>query len=123
MKIAMPVMYVSENLECRLCDHFGSAPYFAVFDTDTEELTVIANSNEEHVHGACNPLAVLANSKVNSVIVRGIGGGAVARLKEALIPVFRTSAETVEGALEEMRADRLMAMTDGTCSGHGGGCH
>ena len=39
--------------------HFGSAPYFTIYDTDSKALEVVNNANSHHEHGTCNPMAAL----------------------------------------------------------------
>lgn len=58
MKLCFPVD-VDNGLERRIFGHFGSAPFFVVFDTDTEEVSSIDNQDLGHIHGQCNPMKAL----------------------------------------------------------------
>ena len=50
MRICMPT--INDNgLEATLHGHFGSAAYFTIVDTETDELRVVANGNQHHAHG------------------------------------------------------------------------
>ena len=126
MKIGVPVLSGEATLENAICDHFGSAPYFSILETETNLIKTVTNNHAEHEHGACNPLAALAGENVDAVIVRGIGGGAVRRLEEAGIPVYQTSSNDLKAAFEEFKSNKLEKISlNGTCAGHSQGhsCH
>ena len=97
--------------------HFGSAPYFTIFDTDTSDVEVIDNSSRDHSHGTCQPMSVLTNKKIDAVVCAGMGARAVQKLNEGGIRVYRsvlrTVAEIVEqflkGGLEEITAENACA--------------
>jgi predicted Fe-Mo cluster-binding NifX family protein len=104
-------------------EHFGSAPYFLLYDTHTDEEELIDNSNLVHEHGACNPLKALNGKMVHAVIVGGIGRGALMGLNNAGITVLQASAGTVKENLEKLINNELPQFTlQHTCKGHGGGC-
>jgi predicted Fe-Mo cluster-binding NifX family protein len=97
MKICIP----TENnlgLKSKVYGHFGSAPYFTVYDSDGKICDVIANINEHHSHGTCHPLAVLGD-KINVVICLGMGARAVMSLNDSGIKVFKAKGNTVEDVL------------------------
>ena len=50
MKICIPTTD-NNGLESRAHGHFGSAPYFAVVDTETGAVRVEANAGQRHRHG------------------------------------------------------------------------
>ncbi|MBU0671456.1 MAG: hypothetical protein KJ732_00340 [Candidatus Margulisbacteria bacterium] len=58
MRICIPVEN-NEWLRSKIYDHFGGAPFFLIYDTNTKAVENISNSNQGHIHGACNPLTVL----------------------------------------------------------------
>jgi predicted Fe-Mo cluster-binding NifX family protein len=51
-------------------EHFGSAPIFTIFETDTKALEVVENPNNKHLHGTCQPLNALNGTDVD-VVVKG----------------------------------------------------
>jgi len=91
-------------------EHFGSAPFFTVFDAEVKAWEVIDNSHEHHAHGMCQPLASLAGRNIDVVVCGGMGARAVQKFNEAGIKVYRAVPGTVsdiarmfsEGALEEI---------------------
>jgi predicted Fe-Mo cluster-binding NifX family protein len=124
MRICFPIEH-NEGLASRLSDHFGSAPMFMIADTETKELTVLSNSDQQHAHGACNPLQALQGSGIDGIAVRAIGAGAVAHLTRAGLSVYKATAETIRENVEKLAANALPLYTPSeSCSGHGhgGGC-
>ena len=122
MRICMPVSE-SNGIGSTMCEHFGSAPFFLVHDTDAGTCEIIPNSNAQHDHGMCNPLSVLADRKLDAIICRGIGRGAIARLDAAGIRVYLSEAPDARGAIEAFRGNTLSeASQEMACTRHGG-CH
>lgn len=127
MKIAFPT---KENLglESPIFNHFGSAPFFIVVDSETGKLDIIHNHDLNHQHGNCQPLVALGGTKVDAIVVGGIGGGALKKLMNEGITVFRAAEGTVSENMALYKSDKLPQFTmDQTCMGHGhgimGGCH
>lgn len=124
MKVCFPVQHV-DGMESRVFNHFGSAPFFIVVDTSTNLVSTITNRDQHHAHGSCNPILALDNQSIDAVVVGGIGGGALQRLNQAGIRVYRAAAESVkenvtlylEKGLQEFGMMHV-------CGGHshGGGC-
>ena len=79
----------NEGLESAVFNHFGSALAFIAVDTASDTMASIANRDQHHVHGARNPLKVLDNEQIDAVVVGGIGAGALFRIGQAGIKVYR----------------------------------
>jgi predicted Fe-Mo cluster-binding NifX family protein len=125
VKAAVPVSEY-RGLESPVYGHFGSASSFALVDTETLEVTQVANRDHQHVHGACSPMRALAGASPDVVIVGGIGAGAVSGLRSAGIRVcLCPPGGTVADAVRLLVSDGLQEIGEGTCSGHGHGhsCH
>jgi predicted Fe-Mo cluster-binding NifX family protein len=124
MKICFPVSKV-DGMESEVYGHFGSAPAFLVIETDSNTVTTINNKDQHHEHGACNPLKALNNQKVDAIVVGGIGGGALNKLKQLGIKVFQSQASTIKENVAMFNKQGLpeFAATH-CCPGHGhiGGC-
>lgn len=120
MRICIPTE-TNEGTKARVFPHFGSAPYFLIYDTAKETFEVISNSDEYHMHGMCHPLKILENRNINAVICVGMGMRAVQKLNEGGIRAYRISGKTAqeiikrykEGVLEEITAEN--ACTDHAC--------
>lgn len=124
MKLCFPVKN-TRSLESEVYGHFGSAPVFILVDTATEETTTITNADQHHSHGMCSPLRALGEHEIDCVIVGGIGGGALMKLEQAGIKVYRAMGLTIRDNLDLFTAGRLPVFQPGhTCAGHtgGGGC-
>lgn len=122
MKICFPVE-IDMGLESKIFGHFGSAPHFVVFDTQVKSIDTINNQDLGHDHGKCNPLKALDGKMVDTIIVGGIGGGAITRLNEMGIKVYKASGGTVQDNIKLFESNSMSEMTMAqTCGGHAGGC-
>jgi predicted Fe-Mo cluster-binding NifX family protein len=124
MKVCFPVQE-NNGFESEVYGHFGTAPAFIVVDTETNDVRTITNADQHHAHGACNPLKALNGQKVDAIVVGGIGAGALSRLNQSGIIVYRAQAATVQGNIDIFTAgSRPEFMPQNTCGGHagGGGC-
>ncbi len=124
MKLCFPVE-IDNGMESRVYGHFGSAPQFVVVDTVTGKVTPITNNDQHHAHGACNPIMALNGQRVDAIVVGGIGAGALTRLMQLGIQVYRAQKPTVRENIELFAARTLSLLTlRQTCAGHsqGGGC-
>ena len=129
MKICVPT-HDNEGLESDICGHFGSAPYFLVYDTESDDHQVLDNTGRVHEHGRCNPLAAFARSPIDVLLTAGIGTGALLRLNEAGIKAFRCATEgSASEAIRSFRSGSLPEITPEEGCGHHGsqqstrGCH
>lgn len=124
MKVVFPVEFY-QGEESLLYGHFGSAPGFALLDTETGGVEPLSNGNRDHAHGACNPLQALGHQPVDAIVVGGIGPGALNGLRRAGIRVFMCDPVTLREAAELFRNGSLPEVTmEATCGhSHGnGGC-
>lgn len=120
MKLCFPVAS-DDGLSSKVYNHFGSAQWFIVVDTDTGTTLSIDNSDRQHAHGACNPLRALAGNPVDAVVVGGIGAGALAMLNRAQVRVFCAQAPTVGENVNLFRNGAFEEIIPQTCGGHGHG--
>jgi predicted Fe-Mo cluster-binding NifX family protein len=119
MKIAFPSQ---ENLglESSVFEHFGSAQYFVIVDSATDEVETIENKDLHHLHGSCQPLEALGGKPVDAVVVGGIGRGALTKLDNAGIATYRAVEGTVSENLSLIKGGKLSRFSlDQTCAGHG----
>jgi predicted Fe-Mo cluster-binding NifX family protein len=119
MKVAFPTQQ-NFGLNSPLFNHFGSAVFFIVADTETNQFESVTNPDRDHVHGQCSPLNALNGTPVDAIVVGGIGKGALQKLQAADIKVFRGIEGNVSENLERIKAGKLIDFSmDLTCSGHG----
>lgn len=124
MKIAFPTQE-AKGLESSIHGHFGSARFFILVDTEKADPETLHNQDLNHAHGQCQPLAALGGRKADAIVVGGIGGGALRKLNNEGITVYRAVQGTVADNLELLTAGKLSQFTmDQTCAGHSaiGGC-
>ncbi len=122
MKICIPV---NENngINSTICEHFGSAPLFMIVDTNTLSVTEIKNDDQHHAHGMCQPLSVLGNYEFDGIVVGGIGAGALNKLKNAGITVYRTEYSNINETISAYNNNKLKEMDqNNVCSHYGHTC-
>ncbi|MBI5834240.1 MAG: NifB/NifX family molybdenum-iron cluster-binding protein [Armatimonadetes bacterium] len=125
MKVCVPVT-ADQGLDSAVSLHFGSAPWFAMVDTETGVTRMVVNGDSDHAHGACQPLRALGGESVDAVVAGGIGAGAMARLRETGMKVYLTRPGTVRRALAALAAGELMEASPAEACAHhgeGDGCH
>jgi predicted Fe-Mo cluster-binding NifX family protein len=119
MKLCFPVQK-NNAMDSLVYNHFGSAPDFVIVDTETGNVITVGNRDLHHVHGACNPVMALNGEDVDAVIVGGIGGGAINKLNQNGIKVFRAAKPTIRENIELFKTGELQEFgLNHTCSGHG----
>ena len=124
MKVCFPVQK-NEGLESTVYNHFGSAPFFVLVDTAANTVAPVINADQQHARGGCSPIKALGSQRVDAVVVGGIGGGALDKLNQLGIKVYRAQPGTIAGNLELFDAGQLPEYSvQLCCSGHdlGGGC-
>lgn len=118
MKIAFATQD-DKGLNSPVYDHFGSARYFIIVDSDTDHYESIINPDRDHPHGQCQPLLALGRDSVDAVVVGGIGAGALGKLNHAGVNIYRGVEGTVIENLRLMKSGLLPLFTkDQTCAGH-----
>lgn len=121
MKICIPTE-TGEGKNAQVYGHFGSAPYFTIYDTEAQSIEVVDNANSHHEHGSCNPIAALQGKAVDVVVTGGMGARAVMMLNASGIRVFRAVPGTVQNIISSFDATRLEELTaQNACASHG--CH
>ena len=124
MKVGFAVQS-NEGVKSKVYDHFGSAPAFIIVDTEEKGVVTVNNRDLHHVHGACNPIMALDGKSVDAMVVGGIGAGALMKLQNEGIRVFRAVEGNVSENLELMKFNKLPEFAvNMTCAGHndGHGC-
>jgi len=118
MKICIPVIE-NKGLESIAYNHFGSAPFFLIYNFEDEQIKVIENEDLHHEHGMCQPLKALGGEDVDAILVGGIGAGALNKLNNQGVKAFRVTNETVLKNIELLKRNELMEFSlDDSCSHH-----
>lgn len=121
MKLCFPAE-TNKGLESIVYSHFGSAPFFLLFDTETNTSDIIDNQDLGHEHGMCSPLKALNGKAVDAIVVGGIGAGAVSKLNSMGIKVYRAEENTVRKNIDLFKSDSLPQISIDDACGHHGGC-
>lgn len=121
MKICIPTE-TNAGKEAKVYEHFGSAPYFTVYDTEKEAVEIINNSNQHHSHGMCQPMNALMGKQIDAVVTGGMGARAVQKLNEGGIRAYRAVPGTVADIAAQFLKGGLAEITvSNACNQHG--CH
>jgi predicted Fe-Mo cluster-binding NifX family protein len=124
MKICFPTETL-QGLDSKVYGHFGSAPGFVIVETDTLGVEEIKNGDQHHAHGMCQPMKALGGRQVDSIVVGGIGMGALMKLQAQGVSVYRALEGTVRQNIEMIKNGKLPQFSaEHTCAGHSsdGGC-
>lgn len=121
MRLCIPTQ-TNIGKQAQVHEHFGSASYFTIYDTQQDISEIVDNSNQHHSHGACHPLSVLEGKRIGAVVCSGMGGRAIEKLNNAGIRAYRASGGTVEGIVKQHYEGNLQELTaENACAHHG--CH
>jgi predicted Fe-Mo cluster-binding NifX family protein len=124
MLVCIPTLG-NAGVDDRMSDHFGSAPFFTLYDSSSEQITVLPNQNLHHGHGMCHPMNQLAAHKIESVVCGGMGYRAIEALTNAGVKVYQTPSISVKDVIEKIKSNSLMLVDPANACGghgHGGGC-
>ena len=106
MKICIPTE-TNSGKEAMVYGHFGSAPFFTIYDTENNSVEIISNANQHHAHGMCQPMAAIGGKGVNAVVTGGAGAGAVQKLNQGGIKVYRAISGTVADIVAQFISGKL----------------
>jgi predicted Fe-Mo cluster-binding NifX family protein len=100
---------------------FGRCQHFVVYDSDTGNVTAMANTSGESSGGAGVQTAQnLVNQAVGAVLVGNVGPNAFKVLNAAGIKVYGGITGNVENSLALFKENKLNLMSDPNVSSHAG---
>ncbi len=109
MKILVPVLE-NKGIKSRIFSHFGRAPYFALFNFNTNELEIIENKGEHF--GECKkPLEIILKYKPDLIFAKGIGNKAIDLFKSKGIKIVTGDYTTVKEIIQNK--ERLKELREG----------
>lgn len=100
MRICIPTIDDCKEVS-EVCDHFGSAPYFTIYDFETNGYETVSNLDNDHKHGTCHPMENLKDKGIDCVVCKGLGRRALEKLNDCGIKVFRIDRPTVKDIVED----------------------
>jgi predicted Fe-Mo cluster-binding NifX family protein len=122
-RIAVPSM-ANGGLDGQRAGHFGHCDVFTLIDVKDgaiDQVTTI--NNREHMQGGCMvPVNLLAENKVNALIVGGIGMRPLMGFRQVGINVYHDATRPeIRPVVEDLIAGTLPAIEDDQVCGGGGG--
>jgi len=120
MKIAVPVD--NNSMETRLCVSFGRAPYFLIFDTESNEATFLNNSAATSQGGAGIKAAqAVVDSHAGALLTPRCGEKAAQVISAANIKIFKTINDSIQDNIAAFNEGKLTLLTDVHPGFHGQG--
>lgn len=108
----------SRGLGEAVCQHFGRAETFTLYDTESGEVDVLEN-HSEHKGGVGTPPEHLSKANVDVVLAGGLGPKAIDMFNGFGIKVYVGAGGTVQDALERYGKGMLEpAGRDNACRDH-----
>jgi len=108
------------GLDDTVSEHFGSARYFTLYDSETGKVEILENHNVHHAHGTCHPLNQLGRYCLGGIVCSGMGRRAIEALSTEGIKVYQADTEEVSGLVEKLKTGSLNEIDPAkACRGHG----
>jgi len=120
-RIAIPSVETG-GLDGQRSGHFGHCDVFTLVDVEGGEIkNVTSIPNQGHVQGGCMvPVNLLAEHKVNALIVGGIGMRPLMGFRQAGIDVYHdANRPEIRPVVEDLIAGRLPQIADNQVCGGG----
>jgi len=119
MRLCIPTE-TPDGKSAQVFGHFGSAPFFTVYDTEKDTVEIIKNDNAHHAHGMCQPMAALNGKDIDAVVCGGMGARAVQMMNQGGVKAYRAIQGTVadvagkfsKGGLEEITVENACMKHD-----------
>lgn len=106
------------GLDDQVCEHFGRAMTFTVYETDGETVDVVPNTSE-HMGGTGKPPEIIIRTGSKLLLCSGLGPKAIDLLEAGGVEVYVGAAGTVRDAIACWREGRLAkASMDTACKEH-----
>ncbi|MHB1454615.1 MAG: NifB/NifX family molybdenum-iron cluster-binding protein [Saccharofermentanales bacterium] len=120
MRLAIPVD--GEEMETNVCISFGRAPYFMIYDTETEARLLIENTAANSQGGAGIKAAqLLVDSKVDALLTPRCGENAAAVILSAKIKIFKTAGTSTADNIRDFVSGSLTLLEEIHAGFHGHG--
>ncbi|NOY68804.1 MAG: dinitrogenase iron-molybdenum cofactor biosynthesis protein [Deltaproteobacteria bacterium] len=103
--------------------HFGHCEVFTFIDVENGEIKNISTlQNQEHVQGGCMvPVNLLAEHKVNALVVGGIGMRPLMGFRQVGIDVYHDSERAeIKPVVDDLIAGKLQIIANDQVCGGGG---
>ena len=106
------------GLESEVHDHFGSAPWFTIVNTENDQAKPVRNPSCHQSVGSCHHIDMLRAKNVAVVVSSGMGRRAWSSLSEAGITVLAAPAWGVKEIMAAVKeGDAPPLALESACSG------
>lgn len=118
MIIAIPVD--DKNIKGNVCVSFGRAPYYMFFDTDNNDSSFINNSAANSQGGAGIKAAqIIVDNNADVLITPRCGQNAAEVLIAANVKIYKSSNNSIEENLNDLKNGKLNILTEIHSGFHG----
>ena len=119
VRVAVPSEYPG-GLTAPRSGHFGRCDCFTIVEIAGEQLgEVTVVQNMPHTEGGCMaPVLLLAEHRVDAIVVDGIGGRPLAGFNQVGIAVHAGAGQTVEHSVRAFALDLLPSVDPGSACQH-----
>jgi len=116
MKLCVPTTG-EDGLTETVSDHFGRAPAYTFYDTETDAVDAMPNESK-HMGGSGMPPDVVASAGADVLLCHNLGKPALSMLQERGVTVYTGVGGTVGDVIEQWRAGALEEATMADAGGH-----
>ncbi|MBT6226873.1 MAG: NifB/NifX family molybdenum-iron cluster-binding protein [Candidatus Scalindua sp.] len=112
-----------KDMDSRVDERFGRAPYFQLFDTDTMDVDTISNTAQFEKRGAgVRAAQIILDKGTGAVLTGSIGPNAFTALNTANVKIYEgtSGSDTVREVVERFKKGEYKE-TSTPARGHGGG--
>ncbi|MFA7075034.1 MAG: NifB/NifX family molybdenum-iron cluster-binding protein [Endomicrobiaceae bacterium] len=111
MKIIIPTE--NKDTDTLVCASFGRAPFFMIYDTETEDFQFIDNSAANSQSGAGIKAAqIIIDSKAEALIAYQCGQNAADVLKAGGIKIYKAQMGLAKDNLAKYKEGKLSVLTE-----------
>lgn len=120
MKIAIPVE--DKSMESNVCQSFGRAPYFLIYDTQSEESIFLDNGAATSQGGAGIKAAqAIVDSRAEALLTPRCGENAASVISAANIKIYKTIDGSIRDNIQAAADGKLPLLEDIHAGFHGHG--
>lgn len=120
MIIGIPVN--DQNLKTTVCVSFGRAPYFLIYDTESEDKRIINNNAASSQGGAGIKAAqTMVDSRIQVLLTPRCGENAAEVLKAAGVTLYKTEGNSIDDNIKAFNGGSLRLLEDIHSGFHGQG--
>ena len=110
MKIAIPVE--DKSMESSICQSFGRAPYFLIYDTESKESIFQDNKAATSQGGGIKAAQTIVDSQVETLLTPRCGENAASVINAAHIKIYKTVNDSINDNIEALTSGKLALLDE-----------